>query len=248
MHDEYHSKRYEPAVVDLENRNSSHSLIIELTGENKNVLEVGTSTGYMSRILKEMGNTVTGIEIDREAAKIAERYCDSLIIGDIEKLDLDIHLPASSFDVIIFGDVLEHLVHPEEVLVKMKKYLRPDGYLAVSLPNICHGDVIINMLLGNFHYTPMGLLDITHLRFFGLRNIINLFPQCGYAITDMHTTIQPVSYTEQRIDPDMVPDILLAVLKSLPDANVYQYVFRARSSPDSRSLKSVPVPDVLDVF
>ena len=122
MSDELRSKRYEPPVIDLENKNSSHTLIVELTGRNKNVLEVGTSTGYISRILRERGNTVTGIEIDPEAGEIARQHCDSMIIGDIEKLDLDAYLAPSSFDVIIFGDVLEHLVSPEDVLKKVKKF------------------------------------------------------------------------------------------------------------------------------
>ena len=52
IYEDHRSKRYEPPVIDLENRNSSHTLIVELTGENKNVLEVGTSTGYISRILE----------------------------------------------------------------------------------------------------------------------------------------------------------------------------------------------------
>jgi len=248
IYKDHHSKRYEPPALDLENKNSSHILIVELTGENKNVLEVGTSTGYVSRILKEWGNTVTGIEIDPEAAEIARQHCDLMIVGDIEKLDLDAYLTPSSFDVIIFGDVLEHLVSPEDVLRKVKKYLRPDGYLAVSLPNVCHGDVILNLLMGDFKYTPMGLLDATHLRFFGLRNIIDLFSRCGYSITDIHTTVLPVGGTELRVDPALVPEDLANFVKSLPNASVYQYVFKASPSPGPEAAEAVPVPDLDDLF
>jgi GT2 family glycosyltransferase/SAM-dependent methyltransferase len=247
-YEDHRSKRYEPPVIDLENKNSSHALLIELTGRNKDVLEVGTSTGYISRILKERGNTVTGIEIDPEAGEIAGQHCDTMIIGDIEKLDLDAYLTPSSFDVIIFGDVLEHLVSPEDVLKKVKKYLRPDGYLAVSLPNVCHGDIILNLLMDNFGYTSMGLLDATHLRFFGLRNIIDLFSRCGYSITGLHTTVLPVGGTEQRLDPGVVPEDLANFVKSLPNSSVYQYIFKASPSPTPEAVEAVPVPDLDDLF
>lgn len=248
IYEDHRSKRYEPPVIDLENRNSSHTLIVELTGENKNVLEVGTSTGYISRILEERGNTVTGIEIDPEAGEFAGQHCDKMIIGDIEQLDLDAHFALSSFDVIIFEDVLEHLVSPEDVLRKVKKYLRPGGYLAVSLPNVCHGDVILNLLMGDFKYTPMGLLDATHLRFFGLRNIIDLFARCGYSITGLHTTVLPVGGTEQRLDPGIVPEDLVNFVKSLPNASVYQYVFKASPSPDPGAVEAAPAPDLYGLF
>jgi len=245
---DHRSTRYEPPVIDLENKNSSHALIVELTGVGKNVLEVGTSTGYISRILKDRGNTVTGIEIDPEAGEIAGQHCDSMIIGDIEKLDLDAYFAPSSFDVIIFGDVLEHLVSPEDVLRKVKKYLRPDGFLVVSLPNVCHGDVILNLLMGDFKYTPMGLLDVTHLRFFGLRNIIDLFSRCGYSITDIHTTVLPVGSTELRVDSGLVPGDLVKFVKSLPNASVYQYVFKASPSSAPEVEGAVPTPDLDALF
>ena len=248
IYEEHRSERYEPPVIDLENKNSSLVLLIELTGRNKDVLEVGTSTGYISRILKERGNTVTGIEIDPEAGEIAGQHCDTMIIGDIEKLDLDAYLAPSSFDVIIFGDVLEHLASPEDVLRKVKKYLRPDGYLAVSLPNVCHGDVILNLLMGDFKYTSMGLLDATHLRFFGLRNIIDLFSRCGYFVTDLQTTVHPVGATEQRLDPGVVPEDLANFVKSLPNSSVYQYIFKASPSPTPEAVEAVPAPDLDGLF
>ncbi|ABN56126.1 MULTISPECIES: glycosyltransferase [Methanoculleus] len=248
IYEEHRSTRYEPPVIDLKNKNSSQVLLIELTGRNKDVLEVGTSTGYVSRVLKERGNTVTGIEIDPEAGEIAGQHCDSMIVGDIEKLDLDAYLAPSSFDVIIFGDVLEHLASPEDVLRKVKKYLRPDGYLAVSLPNVCHGDVILNLLMGDFKYTSMGLLDATHLRFFGLRNIIDLFSRCGYSITGLHTTVFPVGGTEQRLDPGVVPEDLANFVKSLPNSSVYQYIFKASPSPTPEAVEAVPAPDLDGLF
>jgi len=115
-------------------------------------------------------------------------------------------------------------------LEKVKKYLRPEGYLVVSLPNVCHGDVLLNLLGGDFRYTSMGLLDETHLRFFGFKNIINLFNNCGYYVTDLRTTINPMGYTELKLDPDKISNELLKFIGSLPNSDVYQFVFRAAPS------------------
>ncbi|RQD92184.1 methyltransferase domain-containing protein, partial [Methanosalsum natronophilum] len=248
IHNNHSSTMYEPPVIDLENKNSSHTLLIELAGENNTILEIGTSTGYISKILKERGNTVTGIEIDPEAGELAQQHCDQVIIGDIETLDLDAHLTPSSFDVILLGDVLEHLVSPGVALRKLQPYLKPEGYLAISLPNVCHGDVILQMLRGDFKYTSMGLLDVTHLRFFGLRNIIDLMARSGYAIHLIQTTTHYVGGTELRIDHTTLPEDLINFLKSIPNSTVYQFIIKAELLKPWDRIDPVPEPDLAALF
>jgi 2-polyprenyl-3-methyl-5-hydroxy-6-metoxy-1,4-benzoquinol methylase len=235
------SKRYAPIIIDLDNKNNSHSLVIDLLGENKRVLKIGTSTGYVSKILKERGNTVIGVEIDSEAAIIASPICEMMIKGDIESIDLENYLQLSSFDVIVCADVLEHLKYSKQVLLKIKKYLKHDGYLVISLPNICHGDVLLTLMLREFRCTQIGLLDETHLRFFCLKNIIKLFNNCGYSITDLRTTNKPIGSTELNVDKNEISKLLLKFIEEIPDTAVYQYVFKALPSknpstePDSET-------------
>lgn len=225
------SKRYGDPFIHFDSDNSSHTFIIELAGVHKKILEIGTSIGNVSKVLKERENSVTGIEIDSEAAEIAKKYCDHMIIGDVETIDLDKEIEPASFDVIVCGDVLEHLIKPEDLLKKVKKYLKPEGFLVISIPNFCHGDVILNILKGDFKYTPMGLLDKTHVRFFGLKNIIELFTECGYQISNIHTTKLEIGNTELKIDMEAVPHELLEFLTSLPDSTTYQFIFTAHPSP-----------------
>src|SRR5207302_11332462 len=102
------ARRYEPERLDLNDSNNSRTVMIELTGTGKSVLEIGTSNGYMSRVLRERGNTVVGVEVDPEAASIAKQYCDRLLNADIESLLVGDALEKNVFDVVILGDVLEH--------------------------------------------------------------------------------------------------------------------------------------------
>ena len=242
------SKRYGSiTIIDLNNENASPTLIVEFIGLNKNVLEIGTSTGYISKILKERGNSVTGIEIDHIAGLVAQEYCDRMILGDVETLDLDKNLEPASFNVIICGDVLEHLKNPADLLKKIRKYLKPGGYLVVSLPNFCHGDVLLNILSGDFRYTPVGLLDETHLRFFGLKNIFALFAECGYQISDIRTTKFDIGTTELAITKKRIPHDLLNFIKSLPNSNVYQFIFTAYPS-DNVTIPIIEEIDIVKLF
>ncbi|MCJ7444370.1 MAG: methyltransferase domain-containing protein, partial [Methanotrichaceae archaeon] len=250
------SNRYEPAVINLEDKNNSHVLIIEMTGRNKRVLEIGTSTGYVTKILKERGNLVTGIEVDKDAADIAKQYCETMIVKDIEEVDLASLIEPSSFDVVILGDVLEHLRWPGRLLFSLKSSLREGGYLVVSLPNVCHADLLLNLLNGDFRYTSVGLLDETHLRFFARRNIIEIFSEHGYAIEELQTVHLPLGATELKMDLSKIPAEFIKLMEALPDADVYQYVFRAVPSEnlsqavvpetDFNALFSISVEDIIN--
>ncbi|MHA1274499.1 MAG: class I SAM-dependent methyltransferase [Candidatus Helarchaeota archaeon] len=162
----------------LTNPYTAHSRMLELVGKDKTVLEVGCATGYISKKLKENGCKVTGIEINPQSAEIAKEYCEQIIVGNVEELK-DLPLNRDYFDFILFADVLEHLLHPTRTLAKLKKYLKKDGKIFISLPNIANYRVRLNLLVGRFNYTEIGLLDKTHIRFFTIRTAKQLIKDAG---------------------------------------------------------------------
>ncbi|MBT2157695.1 methyltransferase domain-containing protein [Clostridioides difficile] len=105
--------------------------------------------------------SIYGIEISESAGKLA-KYSADVLIANIEKVKLDYK---KIFDYIILGDVLEHLIDPWKIVNELKQYLKKDGYLVSSIPNIMHVSVLRNLVLGNFTYEDSGILDKTHLRF-----------------------------------------------------------------------------------
>ncbi len=160
----------------------THAKLLKYTGKNKNVLEVGCATGYISEKLKENGCNVVGIEINPEAADVAKKHCDSLIVGDIELLE-SLPLEENYFDVILFGDVIEHSKNPSNVLSKMKKYLKEEGQIVVSVPNIANIGIRLQLFfLGRFDYGDWGILDRTHLRFFTLKTFKQVIKDAGFRI------------------------------------------------------------------
>lgn len=101
------------------------------------VLEIGCGFGMtLSGIEHEWSKAkVKGIELQKEVAEIAGQYFD-IMHGDVE--NMIITYEKESFDYIIFGDVLEYLYNPEQVLLKLKPFLKKSGKFIY--PTICDGE------------------------------------------------------------------------------------------------------------
>ena len=223
-------------TVDLENRNSSQTFAVELVGRDKDVLEVGPATGYVSRALVANGCRVVGIEVDAEAAGRAEEACERVVVGDIESMDLGEELGEERFDVITFGDVLEHLKNPLQTLQRVKPFLRPRGYVVASIPNVAHGSVRLALMQGRFPYTPLGLLDETHLRFFTRESIEQLFNDAGFLLGEMHRTRLGIFETEVEVDREAVTEEMLELVRRDPESETYQFVFAAHPSDETEAV------------
>jgi 2-polyprenyl-3-methyl-5-hydroxy-6-metoxy-1,4-benzoquinol methylase len=220
------SSKYE-ARIDLENTNTSHALIVEFVGRGKRVLDVGCATGDLARVLAERGCGVTGIEIDPEAARHAEKLCERVVVGDVEDLDLSEMLRDEAFDVIVFGDTLEHFKNPLRTLDRLKPFLRSEGYMVASIPNVAHGSVRLALMQGKFRYSSLGLLDNTHLRFFTRDSVEQLFEDAGFLITGLKRTLRGIFDTEIEIEEALIPDEVLELVQADLESSTYQFVLAA---------------------
>ena len=161
-----------------------------------NILEIGCGSGAtLAYIRKTFPNsTVYGIEYVEEVACMADKNLN-VICGDVENMDFEYE--HESFDYIICGDVIEHLRYPEDVLKKLKNYLKPDGHILCSIPNMMHASVIYELLRGNFTYQDSGILDRTHLRFFTANEIIRMFERLDFQIIQMLRRILQQNTTKE---------------------------------------------------
>ena len=75
-------------TVDPEAENNTHAFALGMIGHNKSVLEVGCATGYFTKALARRGCKVVGIELDPEAAKVAEDWAERVVVGDVDDSDL----------------------------------------------------------------------------------------------------------------------------------------------------------------
>lgn len=205
--------------------------VLRAVGIGKRVLEVGCASGVQTRILKERQHcTVTGIEINAEAAKSAEPFCEYLVIGDLETLDLGAAIGDRRYDVITIADVLEHLRNPGQVLRQLTHFLDEGGYIVASIPNVVHAGLILDMANGRFDYRPYGLLDDTHLRFFTLKTVHKLFEECRLEIVDMDRvsrTVEGSEFFHRPLSPDESA-VLHYVQAHNKEWQTYQFIVKAR--------------------
>jgi len=147
------------------------------------VLDVGCGNGGLGKVLKEKGlaKNVIGIEINADAANIARGNIDEVLSIDIENENLKFE--KKCFDLIIFGDVLEHLYNPWKVLKEMKSYLKKDGYILISIPNVRYYRVLCGLIFkGEFKYEEDGILDRDHIRFFTFKMLRKYVSDAGLKI------------------------------------------------------------------
>lgn len=215
--------------------------VLRLAGRNRRVLELGCGSGTISRYLSEHnGCWITGIEIDPAQAALAERYCQQVLVADLERADLATLLAGAHFETIVAADVLEHLREPWTCLRRLRPVLEPDGYLIACLPHAGHNGLVAHLLGGNFEYRDSGLLDHSHLRFFTCASIAALFQNCGYLIDDWQNYEVAAEQTEFAADWQGLTTSQRTLLSARPDGEVYQYVVKAVVNPHWQAATSGP--------
>jgi 2-polyprenyl-3-methyl-5-hydroxy-6-metoxy-1,4-benzoquinol methylase len=217
---------YEAEIPRHEGGNS-HSVMVDLIGPDRRVLDVGSASGYLARALVAQGCTVAGIDNDAEAVEKSRDVVEHAVVADLNVADLVAEFGAASQDVVVFGDVLEHVLEPGRLVRQARRVLAPGGFLVISIPNVAHGDVRLSLFRGVWDYHPTGLLDQTHIRFFTDRTIRELLLESGFAVTDTRFLRRPLFDTELNVREVDIPAGVVAAVRAQPDHDVYQLVLRA---------------------
>lgn len=180
-----------------ERKHRAHAKLLDAVGSGNRVLDVGCSSGYLSEPLSQRDNTLVGIELDPEAAREAERFCESVLVGDLETMELP--LEPASFDVVLCGDVIEHLRDPDAALARLRPFLKPGGRLVVSTPNIANWVMRLSLLAGRWRYTDRGFLDRTHAHLFTRSTLVETIERAGYRVLRIDFSV-PVPGDSDALD------------------------------------------------
>jgi trans-aconitate methyltransferase len=145
------------------------------------VLDVGCANGATCAVLKQRfpGCRVTGIELDAALAAEAESRLDRVLRADALQGLSQLAGERQTFDLVLCGDVLEHLVDPWQALRLIRGMTR--GRAIVSLPNVAHMSTLWSLFAAKrWPYRDRGIHDRTHLRFFAASNLPELFASAGF--------------------------------------------------------------------
>ena len=149
----------------------------------KCVLDVGCGSGALGELLQRNGNTVEGITWSAEEARLAAPRLTNVHLLNLNGVDRQRDGLRRTYDLLVFADVLEHLVDPRRTLAELLPLLGPGGKVYVSLPNVACFRVRAGLLCGRFTMSKTGgILDETHLHFYTLKTARELLRGSGLEI------------------------------------------------------------------
>ncbi len=194
--------------------------------DRQKILDVGCATGALGAALKarNRGAAVAGVEIDPAMAAVARKRIDYVALGNIENWDTIGDQVGGPFDCVICGDVLEHLVDPWTTLRNLAGLLADDGIVVISVPNVGHLDTLWSVFVRrNWPHRDRGIHDVTHLRWFAKRNVLQLVEQAGLRIERVKRIYRVVERDNQvnRFAP-------LFALPGFRDLLTFQFIVVAR--------------------
>ena len=216
------------------------ALLEVLAHPPRQLLDIGCSSGLLGQAVKSRNPAcrTIGIEPNEATAKLATQNLDQVLCGKFEDFNLESEgIAFGSVDTVVAADVLEHMYDPWHVMTGLKPYLSKDAQIILSIPNTRHLGLMKALTDdGQWSYAEKGLLDITHIRFFTLREIGIFLTQTGYRLEHVNFFLDPQFeqfYAQNQGKPEInvrVGRMSLERLtpKELAELCTWQFFIRAR--------------------
>jgi 2-polyprenyl-3-methyl-5-hydroxy-6-metoxy-1,4-benzoquinol methylase len=220
----------EIAEYDLkEEKGSSHSVILELLHDRpaSQILDLGCSSGLLAERVRKLGHHVVGVDVV-ELPGVRDR------VDEFKRLDISVGADqdlGGDYDVVILGDVIQHLTDPLSTLRQAVGLLRPGGLILLSVPNFGHWYPRLRVGTGLFGYDRRGILDDTHLRFFTRRSLLRLVRRAGLDLLEERHTGLPFGVVAPEGEPghrSLVRRVDAALVAARPPLFAYQFVLLLR--------------------
>ncbi|GAB2974584.1 class I SAM-dependent methyltransferase [Nocardioides montaniterrae] len=195
----------------------------------RSTLEVGCGNGGFGATLRRLlgkDARVVAVEAMPESARLAEQT------GDYDRV-VEGYFPDAMgeerFDLIVFNDVLEHILDPWQTLRDCHRFLEPGGTVLASIPSIQYFPVVWQLVRrGRWDYVDSGTLDRTHVRFFTRRTMVEMFADAGYAVE----RVEGIGSLDARWDTDPLAPrrwIKHRLTRLIGDGAYVQFVVVARA-------------------
>lgn len=220
---------------------SSHRRIVDAVKPGSKVLDVGTSSGYLARELRDKGCFVVGV--DSSDSSEARAACDKFYVANLDGGTWEPEEKA--FDYVIFADVLEHL-RDTSILARAQSWLAEDGRIVASTGNVALWYMRLQLLFGRFQYAPRGILDETHVRLYTLSTFRDLLRSNGYRVTREDYTVIPIETITESLPTTFrkISSVLDAAQHRLavqsPELFAYQII--VEGIPLARDIAHLPIP------
>lgn len=143
------------------------ALFREWVGTGRRVLDLGCRTGALTQAYVE-GNQIVGVDVDRAALVEAAKLGIETAWADVDE---PLAFEDAGFDVVVAGELLEHVRFPDRLVAEVLRVLRPGGAFLGSVPNSYRLKSRLRFLAGR---PPEFADDPTHLRMFAAADVRRL--------------------------------------------------------------------------
>ena len=167
-------------------------VVLHLGCASNLALEEQVATGrHLHTVIRSSARRVYGVDIDEKAVRsLRERHkVADLFVADVERLDLDFPEP---IDVILAGEVIEHLYNPGNFLNSVSRYMGEQTTLLITTPNLLCAKTFLHSLVGTERIHPDHTIGFT----FSL--LQTLLERHEYIKLDWMTTVERFASRRNR--------------------------------------------------
>lgn len=211
-------RQKEGYIYDEKNVAPRYQIILSLVRKNKDVLDVGCGEGILSKLLITKSNKVVGVDISRKAVELSRKNQVEAYVCDIENEGLPF---MKKFDVIVMAEIIEHLISPRNALKKLEKYLKKEGFIIITFPNIGFYRYRLQLLRGRFPQQHL-YRKSEHLHYWTLPDFLHFLHSCNLRCAQVNPIL---SFPFYRILSKVGPCV--KIIRKFPNLFAYQVVVKA---------------------
>jgi SAM-dependent methyltransferase len=142
-------------------------VLLEIIGENLQILDVGCGSGANASILGLNGHILDGITLSKTEAAIAKKFMRHIYVKNLEE---GLPILNCQYDYIICSHVLEHIANPQKLFNDLQMLMTDKTKLIIAVPNLMHYNSRFKLLIGDFNYEESGIWDYTHVRWYTFKS------------------------------------------------------------------------------
>lgn len=217
---------------------TSHTMALDRVKQAtpSSVLDIGCGPGFVARRCKELGATVTGLDVHEPLDEMMDKFVCANLNDDPFPEDI------FQYDAVLMLDVIEHLDEPERFLIKLRNQSESQQeagrapLVVLTTPNVAFWAVRLNLLLGRFNYAERGILDITHKRLFTRRSLIRALEDSGYQIESIRPVPAPFETVMSGWPGRFLTGTAHLLARIMPRMFAFQWLVTCRPNPGVRQV------------
>jgi 2-polyprenyl-3-methyl-5-hydroxy-6-metoxy-1,4-benzoquinol methylase len=205
----------------------SHMQIVDSIRPGSHVLDLGCSQGLLAGPLREKNVRMVGVD-----SGPPERLAAELEAYHQRDLEQPLDLPLGRvFDYVVVADVIEHLRGRTQLMRGARRFLKEDGRLIISTPNVALWFYRLSLLAGRFEYGPRGVLDETHVRFYTGASFRREVEKAGFQVIRQRVTALPFEVVFQSTGRSRlvrwIAEAYHLLARAWPSLFAYQFILEA---------------------